>query len=103
MSRPSEPGEAMELRRTIAALEEEVAQLRRRLREPRDQEVARLERELAEAHRTIERLRSQNDMLATVLEEAREQLAELRADVVTLTSPPNIYGTVPHDIADCSS
>src|SRR5690554_2167604 len=94
MSRPSEPGEAMELRRTIAALEEEVAQLRRRLREPRDQEVARLERELAEAHRTIERLRSQNDKLATVLEEAREQLAVLRAEVEKLTTPPNNFGTV---------
>jgi len=84
----------MELRRTIAALEEEVAQLRRRLREPRDQEVARLERELAEAHRTIERLRSQNDKLATVLEEAREQLAVLRAEVEKLTTPPNNFGTV---------
>ncbi|HEX7097813.1 MAG TPA: proteasome ATPase, partial [Acidimicrobiia bacterium] len=94
MSRPSEPGEAMELRRTIAALEEEVAQLRRRLREPRDHEVARLERELADAHRTIERLRSQNDKLATVLEEAREQLSVLRAEVEKLTTPPNNFGTV---------
>ncbi|HLU53127.1 MAG TPA: proteasome ATPase [Acidimicrobiia bacterium] len=94
MSRPSEPGEAMELRRTIAALEEEVAQLRRRLREPQDRDVARLERELTEAHRTIDRLRSQNDKLATVLEEAREQLSVLRAEVEKLTTPPNNFGTV---------
>src|SRR5688572_31784634 len=32
--------------------------------------------------------------LATVLEEAREQLSVLRAEVDKLTSPPNNFGTV---------
>src|SRR5690606_19308910 len=94
MRRPDEPGEAMELRRSIAAQEEEVAEIRLRLRDRKDHEGTRLKRELAEAHRTIERLRSQNDKLATVLEEAREQLAVLRAEVEKLTTPPNNFGTV---------
>ncbi|MFP3913472.1 MAG: proteasome ATPase [Actinomycetota bacterium] len=93
MSRPSDPDEAIELRRNVAALEEEVAGLRRRLREAHEA-PAELERELAEARRSVERLRSQNDKLATVLEEAREQLNVLRAEVEKLTTPPNNFGTV---------
>src|SRR5690606_19449100 len=93
MSRSSEPEEAIELRRAVAALEEEVSGLRRRLRDSHEV-PAQLERDLAEAHRTIERLRSQNDKLAAVLEEAREQLSVLRAEVEKLTTPPNNFGTI---------
>ncbi len=93
MSRSSGADEAQELRRTMAALEEEVADLRRRLRHVPEAE-ARFERELAEAQTTIDRLRSHNDKLATVLEEAREQLSVLRAEVEKLTNPPNNFGTI---------
>ncbi len=93
MSRPSDADESAELRRTIADLEEEAAGLRRRLRDT-GEVPAQLELDLAEAHRSIERLRSQNDKLANVLEEAREQLNVLRAEVEKLTTPPNNFGTV---------
>ncbi|HEX2155165.1 MAG TPA: proteasome ATPase [Acidimicrobiia bacterium] len=93
MSRSSESDEAIELRRTVAALEEEIAGLRRRVRDSHEV-PSQLERELAEAQRTVERLRSQNDKLAGVLEEAREQLSVLRAEVEKLTTPPNNFGTV---------
>jgi proteasome-associated ATPase len=93
MSRPSEANEVAELRRTIAALEQEVAGLRRHMRDS-SEVPAELKRELADALQTVERLRSQNDKLASVLEEAREQLSVLRAEVEKLTTPPNNFGTV---------
>ncbi|CAN5807882.1 proteasome ATPase [soil metagenome] len=93
MSRSSGADEAPELRRMMAALEEEVADLRRRLRHVPESE-ARFERDLAEAQATVDRLRSHNDKLATVLEEAREQLSVLRAEVEKLTNPPNNFGTI---------
>ena len=81
------------LRRQIAGLEVEVDSLRRRLTEaPR--RAADLERRLAETTAQLERARVQNDRLSTVLEEAREQLTVLRAEVEKLTTPPNNFGTV---------
>jgi proteasome-associated ATPase len=93
MSRSNEVDETAELRRQVAALEEEVVELRDRLSET-DRVPARLERELADAQVAVERLRSQNDKLASVLEEAREQLSVLRSEVEKLTTPPNNFGTV---------
>jgi proteasome-associated ATPase len=81
------------LRRQIASLEVELDSLRRRLTEaPR--RAADLERRLSETTAQLERARVQNERLSTVLEEAREQLTVLRAEVEKLTTPPNNFGTV---------
>ena len=90
---PSGNEEAAELRRQMMTLEDEVVTLRRRLQDaPR--RVQDLEARLAESHEKLARSLAQNDKLATVLEEAREQLSVLRAEVDKLTSPPNNFGTV---------
>ena len=81
------------MRQTIASLETELALLRRRGPEE-DGRVRRLERQIAETGSQLERARSQNEKLAGLLEEAREQLAVLRAEVEKLTTPPNNFGTV---------
>ncbi len=87
--------ETARLRDVITALEEEVSVLRRRLR---DQPTSskEVESELARARERLERAAIQNDKLAAVLEEARQQLAVLREEVEKLTSPPNNFGTVLH-------
>ncbi len=90
---PSGNEEAAELRRQLTTLEDEVVTLRRRLQDvPR--RMQDLEARLAESHEKLTRSLVQNDKLATVLEEAREQLSVLRAEVDKLTSPPNNFGTV---------
>ncbi|MGQ0848802.1 MAG: proteasome ATPase [Actinomycetota bacterium] len=90
---PSGNEEMSELRRQVGVLEEELVALRRRLQDaPR--RVQDLETRLAESQEKLSRSVSQNDRLATVLEEAREQLAVLRSEVDKLTSPPNNFGTV---------
>jgi len=90
---PSGNEEAAELRRQLTTLEDEVVTLRRRLQDvPR--RMQDLEARLAESHEKLARSLVQNDKLATVLEEAREQLSVLRAEVDKLTSPPNNFGTV---------
>jgi len=90
---PSGNEEAAELRRQLMTLEDEVVTLRRRLQDaPR--RMQDLEARLAESHEKLARSLAQNDKLATVLEEAREQLSVLRAEVDKLTSPPNNFGTV---------
>ncbi|MEX0946406.1 MAG: proteasome ATPase [Acidimicrobiia bacterium] len=90
---PSGNEETSELRRQVAILEEEVVGLRRRLQDaPR--RIQDLEARLAESQERLTRSLAHNDKLATVLEEAREQLAVLRAEVDKLTTPPNSFGTV---------
>jgi len=90
---PSGSDETSELRRQVGVLEDEVVSLRRRLQDaPR--RVLEMETRLNEAQEKLSRALGQNDRLATVLEEAREQLAVLRAEVDKLTSPPNSFGTV---------
>ncbi|HEY3428074.1 MAG TPA: proteasome ATPase [Acidimicrobiia bacterium] len=85
--------EASELRRQMAVLEDEVVSLRRRLQDaPR--RMQDLETRLSDSQEKLSRAIGQNDRLATVLEEAREQLAVLRSEVDKLTSPPNSFGTV---------
>ena len=85
--------EASELRRQVANLEEEVVGLRRRLQDaPR--RIQELEARLVESQERLARSVAHSDKLATVLEEAREQLAVLRAEVDKLTTPPNSFGTV---------
>lgn len=85
--------EGAQLRGVVAALEEEVAILRRRLRETPVQ-VDELARDLSRTRDRLDRAASQNDKLSQLLEEAREQLGVLREEVEKLTSPPNNFGTV---------
>ncbi len=85
--------EVVELQKMAAALEEEVAYLRRRLREAPNSNDE-LERELTRTRERLERAVSQNDKMAQLLEEAREQLGVLREEVEKLTQPPNNFGTV---------
>ena len=90
---PSGNDETSELRRQVNLLEDEVVSLRRRLQDaPR--RVQEMESRLNESQEKLSRALAQNDRLAGVLEEAREQLAVLRAEVEKLTSPPNSFGTV---------
>ncbi|MBT8211561.1 MAG: proteasome ATPase [Acidimicrobiia bacterium] len=88
-----ESPEANELRTTIATLEEELSVLRRRLQDsPRRVRV--LEERLLEAKGQLTQAVHQNEKLAAVLEETREQLAILREEVEKLTAPPNPFGTI---------
>jgi proteasome-associated ATPase len=87
------PDDATQLRTVIAALEEEIAVLRRRLRDTPGR-IEDLETELNRTRERLDRATSQNDKLAAVLEEAREQLGVLREEVEKLTAPPNNFGTV---------
>jgi proteasome-associated ATPase len=77
----------------VAALEEEIAVLRRRVRDA-PARVEELENELTRVRERLDRAMAQNDKLSAVLEEAREQLGVLREEVEKLTSPPNNFGTV---------
>jgi len=85
--------DATQLRAVVAALEEEIAVLRRRVRDA-PARVEDLENELNRMRERLDRAMAQNDKLSAVLEEAREQLGVLREEVEKLTSPPNNFGTV---------
>jgi proteasome-associated ATPase len=88
-----ESSEAIELQNTITMLEEELSVLRRRLQDsPRRVRV--LEERLLEAKGQLTQAVHQNEKLAAVLEETREQLAILREEVEKLTAPPNPFGTI---------
>ncbi|MGB7860019.1 MAG: proteasome ATPase, partial [Acidimicrobiia bacterium] len=85
--------DAAQLRKVVAALEEEVSYLRRRVREAPGR-VEELEADMRKTKDRLERAASQNDKLSQLLEEARQQLGVLREEVEKLTSPPNNFGTV---------
>jgi proteasome-associated ATPase len=85
--------DAAQLRKVVAALEEEITFLRRRIREAPGR-VDELESDLARTRERLDRAASQNDKLSQLLEEAREQLGVLREEVDKLTTPPNNFGTV---------
>ena len=85
--------DAAQLRKVVAALEEEVSYLRRRVREAPGR-IDDLEAEISRAKDRLERAASQNDKLSQLLEEARQQLGVLREEVEKLTAPPNNFGTV---------
>ena len=87
------PDDAVQLRRVIQALEEEVSILRRRA-SGAPEKVRELESELERTKERFERASDQNDKLAAVLEEARQQLGVLREEVDKLTAPPNNFGSV---------
>ncbi|MGH8874698.1 MAG: proteasome ATPase, partial [Acidimicrobiia bacterium] len=85
--------DAEDMRRTVEALEGEILVLRSRLLDaPR--RAQDLEERLVDLRGQLAQALSQNDKLAAVLEEAREQLTVLRAEVEKLTTPPNNFGTI---------
>ncbi|MBW3666817.1 MAG: proteasome ATPase [Actinobacteria bacterium] len=85
--------DAAQLRKVVAALEEEIGFLRRRVREAPGR-VEELESDLTRLRDRLDRSVAQNDKLSHLLEEAREQLGVLREEVEKLTTPPNNFGTV---------
>jgi proteasome-associated ATPase len=75
----------------IRGLNEEVAQLRRRLAvAPTD--TRPLERQLAESTAKISALAERNEKLVITLREARNQLLQLKEEVDRLAQPPSGYG-----------
>jgi proteasome-associated ATPase len=84
--------EARSLGDERAALEEEVATLRRRLVDA-PKRVRTLEERLLETKGQLQQALSQNERLTYTLREAREHIASLREEVDKLTQPPSAYGT----------
>ena len=77
----------------VAALEEEVAGLVRRLQDgPR--RVRTLEERLLETKGQLAQAVSQNEKLTYTLREARDRIDALRDEVDKLTQPPNNYATL---------
>ena len=76
----------------MAALEEEIAALRRRLADA-PKRVRTLEERLLETKGQLQQALSQNERLTYTLREAREHIASLREEVDKLTQPPSAYGT----------
>ncbi|WP_230314011.1 proteasome ATPase [Nakamurella alba] len=75
----------------VRALNEEIAQLRRRLAvAPMD--TRPLERQLAESAQRINTLTERNEKLVITLREARAQLLQLKEEVDRLAQPPSGYG-----------
>jgi proteasome-associated ATPase len=58
------------------------------------QELQEASRRLDAAYERIDHAHQQNERLVATLQQAKEQLAALRAEVDKLTAPPNSYGTV---------
>ena len=83
--------DAEQLRATVAHLEAEMAGLR--LESSRARKLAD---QLSETNTALDRAGSQNERMAGLLAEAREQLAMLRNEVEKLATPPNQFGTVLH-------
>ncbi len=82
---------AAQLQAQIRLLNEEAAQLRRRLAAaPGD--TRPLERELAESANRITALSERNEKLVITLREARSQLLQLKEEVDRLAQPPSGYG-----------
>ena len=87
------------LQAQVKALEEEMFHLRRRL-EQTPKEFEFLRNKLSQSRQELEHARAQNDRLVGTLTAAKEQLAELRAEVDKLAAPPASFGTVLGTLAD---
>ena len=87
------PSDEAELQEQLAALQDEVAVLRRRLQDA-PKRVRTLEERLLETKGQLAQAVSQNEKLTYTLREAREHIAALREEVDKLTQPPGAYGTV---------
>ena len=80
-----------ELTTQVEFLEEEVARLRRRLAD-HPGEARRLEYRLAETQAAVAGLTSQNERLADMLRDARDQILTLKEEVDRLAQPPARFG-----------
>src|SRR6195952_5854682 len=80
------------LRAQAAVLDQEIADLRRRLADAPKRQRA-LEERLLETKGQLAHAVSQNEKLTYTLREAREHIAALREEVDKLTQPPSAYGT----------
>src|SRR5512144_730327 len=81
------------LQAQVVVLEEEIAQLRRKLADAPKRQRA-LEERLLETKGQLAHAVSQNEKLSYTLREAREHIASLRDEVDKLTQPPSAYGVV---------
>ncbi len=81
-----------ELRAQLGFLEEEVADLRRRLAETPGHSRA-VEQRLADTQRSLAAVTAQNERLAQTLREARDQIMTLKEEVDRLAQPPAGFGT----------
>ncbi len=81
-----------ELRAQLGFLEEEVADLRRRLAETPGHSRA-IEQRLADTQRSLAAVTAQNERLAQTLREARDQIMTLKEEVDRLAQPPAGFGT----------
>jgi proteasome-associated ATPase len=81
------------LRAQVAALSEEVANLRARMADA-PKRVRALEERLLETKGQLAQAVAQNEKLSYTLREAREHIAALREEVDKLTQPPSAYGIV---------
>ena len=77
----------------VAALLDEVAQLRRLLADAPKRQRA-LEERLLQTKGQLSQAMSQNERLTDTLTEARQHIATLRDEVEKLSSPPSAYGVV---------
>jgi proteasome-associated ATPase len=80
-----------ELRGQLEFLEEEVVRLRRRLAD-HPGESRRLEYRLAETQSSLAAVTSQNERLADMLRDARDQILTLKEEVDRLAQPPAGFG-----------
>ena len=81
------------LQAQLVVLEEEIAQLRRKLVDAPKRQRA-LEERLLETKGQLAHAVSQNEKLSYTLREAREHIAALREEVDKLSQPPAAYGVV---------
>ncbi len=81
------------LRLSVAGLEDEITELRRRLKDS-PKRAHELEERLGETRSKLSKAVSRNEKLSYTLREAREQIAALRDEVDKLIQPPSGYGTV---------
>ncbi len=90
---PDNLAEVEELHSQLAAMEDEVVALRRRLQDA-PKRVRTLEERLLDTKGQLAQAVSQNEKLTYTLREAREHIAALREEVDKLTQPPSAYGTL---------
>jgi proteasome-associated ATPase len=94
-----------EFERRIAAFEQEVGELQMQIKELEQEtsllrsklqdaplKIRKLEEQLLKARHEASRSRGQSERMATLLSQAREQLASLRQEVEKLSAPPSGFG-----------
>ena len=91
------PGNSQEMSAAdkLISLQEEIADLRRRLQDA-PLRVRALEEKLLEVNGQLTQALSRNEKLTFTLQQAREHIATLREEVEKLTQPPSAYGVFLH-------